>query len=252
LLAGYLLERKIFLYFFRYFYNLTRFWEKTWYLLDMKRTYPLNEEFFDVVDNEEKAYLLGFLYADGTNSTGKTEIKLALHAQDISILEYFKRKIQPTKPLYFEQGKGNRGDTYKLVINSKKISFRLSELGVVPAKTFKLTFPNFIDKTLIHHFVRGYFDGDGNIHFNKRTKQLMFSITSTEEFLLKLQEILINECFLSKVKLSIRHPERKHNIRQLAYSGNNSIKRLYEWLYKDATVYLERKKLYYDKHINVK
>jgi intein/homing endonuclease len=216
----------------------------------MNRTYPLNENYFDIIDNEEKAYFLGLLYADGTNSTGKTEIKLELHNQDIEILDFYKNKLQPTKPLYFEHGKGKRGDTYKLVINSKKISYRLSDLGVVPSKTFKLKFPNFIEEHLIHHFVRGYFDGDGNIHYNKSCKQLMFSITSTENFLLSLQEILIKNCFLNKVKLGTRHPERKHNIRQLAYCGNNSVRRIYEWLYNDANIFLSRKKLYYDKYLS--
>jgi len=236
------------LLFFIFFYDLTRFSSQFWYLLNMKRTYPIDEYFFDVIDNEEKAYFLGLLYADGTNSTGKTEVKLALHNQDVEILEIFKHKIQPTKPLYFVDGKGKRGDYYKLVFNSKKISYRLSELGVVPAKTFKLKFPNFIEEPLIHHFIRGYFDGDGNIHFNKRTKQLMFSVTSTESFLLSLQEVLMKNCFLSKVKLGTRHPERGHNIRQLSYSGNNSIKRIYEWLYKDASIFMNRKKLYYENH----
>lgn len=219
------------------------------YLLDMKRKYPLNENFFDVIDSEEKAYLLGLLYADGTNSTGKTEIKLALHEQDASILEIFKNILQPDKPLYFEMGKGKRGDVYKLVINSKKISYRLCDLGVIPAKTLKLKFPEFIDDNLMHHFVRGFFDGDGNIHFNKKCKQLMFSITSTESFLLSLQKILMYKCYLNKVKLSTRHPERNHNIRQLTYCGNNSVKRLYEWLYKDAKIFFKRKKSYYEKYL---
>lgn len=218
----------------------------------MKRIYSVNENFFDLIDTEEKAYFLGFLYADGTNSTGKTEIKLALHEQDFLILNELKNLIQPTKPLYFESAKGNRGGVHKLVINSKKISYRLSELGVVPRKTFVLKFPKTIPESLMHHFIRGYFDGDGNIHFNKRTKQLMFSITSTENFLIGVQEVLMKNCFLNKVKLATRHPERNHNIRQLSYSGNNSIKRIYDWLYKDASFYLERKKLYYDKHLKTK
>jgi hypothetical protein len=244
------LSAKIFFYhFFEFFINQQDFWMNLVYLWDMKRTYPIDEDFFDEITNEASAYFLGLLYADGTNSTGKTEIKLALHNQDVHILEHYKNILQPTKPLYFEEGKGNRGDVYKLVINSKKLSYRLSELGVVPAKTFKLKFPNFISENLIHHFIRGYFDGDGNIHYNKSCKQLMFSITSTEEFLLSLQKILMDNCLLNKVKLSTRHPERKNNIRQLTYCGNNSVRRLYEWLYKDATIFLERKKLYYDKHL---
>ena len=216
----------------------------------MKRKYPVNEDFFDVIDTEEKAYLLGLLYADGTNSTGKTEVKLALHEQDVEILDFFKTLIQPTKPLYFVDSKGKRGDYYKLVFNSKKLSYRLSDLGVIPSKTFKLVFPDFIEEKLIHHFIRGYFDGDGNIHYNKSCKQLMFSITSTESFLLSLQMVLINNCYLNKVKLSCRHPERNNSIRQLTYCGNKSVKRLYEWLYNDAKIYLKRKKLYYENYLN--
>ena len=46
------------------------------------RKYPIDEQFFDAIDSEEKAYFLGMLYADGTNSMKKTEVSLRLQEED--------------------------------------------------------------------------------------------------------------------------------------------------------------------------
>src|SRR5258706_2989612 len=122
------------------------------------RKYPINESFFEKIDSEEKAYFLGLLFADGTNSIKKTEVKLALGEIDKHILSRLNNFFQPTKPLYFQKSKLGRQNLYKLIINSKKISYRLNDLGIVPNKTHKLIFPKYLDNNLLKHFIRGYFD----------------------------------------------------------------------------------------------
>ena len=64
-----------------------------------KRKYPVDEQFFDEIDSEEKAYFLGMLYADGTNSMKKTEVSLRLQEEDYEILTKLNNLLQPTKPL---------------------------------------------------------------------------------------------------------------------------------------------------------
>ena len=48
------------------------------------RTYRANDDFFDVIDSEIKAYLLGFLYADGyLASDGRIGIRLQIDDEEI-------------------------------------------------------------------------------------------------------------------------------------------------------------------------
>ena len=211
---------------------------------ELKRKYPIVEDFFDVIDTEEKAYILGLLYADGYNNTDRNSVSLGLKETDREILDKITALIQPTKPLQYintqNNGFKNSQNQYRLVMESRKISERLVELGCGKAKTHNLVFPTEeqVPKHLQRHFVRGYFDGDGSVSGDKH-KQLSF--VGTIDFLLPLQQILIEELGFSKTKLDQRHKERDNEIRSLRYCGINQCITFRDWLYKDATIYLERK-----------
>ena len=213
---------------------------------ELKRKYPIQEDFFDKIDTQEKAYILGLLYADGWNQTDRNVVGIGLKESDKEILDKITSLIQPTKPLgYYKKNKLKRGfensqNEYRLVIANKRISERLVELGCGKAKTHNLTFPTEeqVPSCLIRHFVRGYFDGDGSVSGDKQ-KQLSF--VGTIDFLLPLQQILIEELGFSKTKLDQRHKERDNEIRSLRYCGINQCITFRDWLYKDATIYLERK-----------
>jgi hypothetical protein len=216
-----------------------------------KRKYPIDEQFFDEIDSEEKAYFLGMLYADGTNSTKKTEVSLRLQEEDYEILTKLNNLLQPTKPLHPIIRDEKRKILYRMIMNSKKISYRLNELGVVPNKTFKLTYPNWLNKNLQNHFIRGYFDGDGYVGYNVANGESQICITGTENMILEVQNILINENVLNKVKIYTRHPERNNNIRMLMYSGNGNSKKLYYYMYKNANLYMVRKKNKFENLLNL-
>jgi hypothetical protein len=220
--------------------------------IDETRKYPVDEHFFDNIDSEEKAYFLGILFADGTNSLKDTEISLRLNEDDFEILEKLNNLIQPTKPIGQRKGKReNRKLQYCLLINCKKISYKLNELGMMPNKTFKLEYPTWLNNDLHCHFIRGYFDGDGCVTFNKINKQLDCSFTGTENMMLGIQNILINMCDFSKTKLTTRYPERKNNTRSLHYFGNGNAKKYYDFIYNNANIFMKRKKDKFNEHINL-
>jgi len=215
-----------------------------------RRKFMLNENFFDIIDCEEKAYFLGFLYADGTNSTKKTEISLRLNGDEDSYILYeLKDLLKTNKPISTYQGKGGRKLTYRMTINSKYMSYRLNDIGVIPNKTFKLKFPNWLNENLYSHFIRGYFDGDGGVQYYYKNG-LSVDFTGTENMILSIQDILIENCKLNKTKLRIRHPERNNNIRSLNYCGNGNTKKIYDYIYNDASLYLKRKKNKFEKYLN--
>ena len=223
---------------------------------ELQRKYPIVEDFFDVIDTEEKAYILGLLYADGYNNTDRNSVNLGLKESDKKILDKITNLIQPTKPLQYVDtsrarkkiGCENSQNQYRLVIANKHISQRLAELGCGKAKTHNLTFPTEeqVPSHLIRHFVRGYFDGDGSVS-NGKTAQV--DVIGTISFLLPLQDILFKELSLNRTVLNQRYKERDNEIRSLQIGGNNQCIKFRDWLYKDATIYLERKKNIFDNYI---
>ena len=224
---------------------------------ELKRKYPIVENFFDIINTEEKAYILGILYADGYNNTDRNSVSLGLKETDREVLDKITALIQSSKPLQYVDtsnqrknlGFENSQNQYRLIIANKHISQRLVELGCGKAKTHNLTFPTEeqVPSCLIRHFVRGYFDGDGSVSGNK---QKQFCFVGTIDFLLPLQQILVKELNFSKTKLDRRHKDIDNNIRSLRYCGVNQCITFRDWLYKDATIYLERKKNIFDSYIS--
>lgn len=210
----------------------------------LQRKYSINETFFDVIDTEEKAYFLGFLYADGYNNTDRNSVALSLKEDDKEILEILNNFLQPNKPLqYVEIKTTNSTNQYRLVIANKHISQKLVELGCDKAKTYSLMFPSEeqVPKYLVRHFVRGYFDGDGWVG------EKAISIVSTLNFCNSLAEILNQELNVNSY-IRARHPERKNNIRMLELSRKAARKFLI-WIYKDSNIHLQRKHDRYLKQI---
>ncbi len=205
---------------------------------ELQRKYNIDETFFDVIDTEEKAYFLGFLYADGCNNTDRNSVALSLKEDDKEILEKLNSLLQPEKPL----GHTKSGQA-TLLISNKHISQRLIELGCHRAKTYTLVFPSEkqVPKHLVRHFVRGYFDGDGWV--GKKA----ISIVSTLNFCNSLAEILNQELNVNSY-IRARHPERNNSIRMLELS-TKSARTFLKWIYKDSNIHLQRKHDRYLKQI---
>lgn len=207
------------------------------------RKYNLNENYFENIDTKDKAYFLGLLYADGCNT--RTGLSINLNIKDGYIIEKFKKYINtniPIKIITFK--KENHSPQSNLQITSKKMSLDLIKLGCVPAKSLILKFPTEeqIPKHLIHHFIRGYFDGDGSIYLIPK-KRLVFNIVGSFDVITGIKTILEKECNLTNVKI-----RTNENVKFIAYGSNPQIENIYNWLYKDCgDLYLTRKKEKFEK-----
>ena len=201
------------------------------------RKYCFNESFFNVIDTEEKAYWLGFIYADGNVHHSTLSIKLA--AKDLGHLEKFRCAIQSTHLLE----KATDRDAYRIRINSVSLAKSLASVGVTPAKSFSVLFPEFLSKTLRQHFIRGVFDGDGWLTCYKSKNMIQPTwhlgfCSGSKIFLEKIQE---------EINLyGSLYTTRKGGY-QLDYGGNKNAKKVADLLYVGATVWLERK---YQKYLN--
>lgn len=208
------------------------------------KKYTFNEHYFDSIDCQEKAYWLGFFAADGYNHSSKGCIEFRLHKQDKEILEKFKSCIESNNPIHLYK------QTYcNISLYSKHLSDKLSEYGLHQAKTYTLQIP-ILEKELMRHFIRGYYDGDGcfsvtkrNNRINPDSKNYQFNITGMEDPLKVIQSFLVKE--IGIVNNGLKH--RKSTIAvTIHYSGRNVCKRILDYLYKDATIYLQRK---YNKYV---
>lgn len=211
--------------------------------------YTLNEHVFDTIDTEEKAYWLGFLMADGYNHENKTAICLRLQAEDAEILEKFKSFLESNAPIYtfFRVTRVNHlKREYKEVrINSVYLSEQLAKLGCTQGKTYTLEFPTCIPQPLINHFIRGYFDGDGCVCIKKRKDRksinsmaYQLTFTGREEFINCIQEQLMLEIGINKIKLEV---PTNNFAKVLHYGGRCVVSKILNYLYKNATIYLKRK-----------
>lgn len=216
---------------------------------DSGRKYSLNKYYFDNIDSERKAYWLGLLYADGTNSESKYVTTLRLQETDIKILQEFNNDIGSNMPIKFIERQTKHPtwqNLYRLDINNKHISKRLAELGVHQNKTFTLLFPNKsqISEPLMRHWLRGLWDGDGSVCIYKNkfksSYRLHTSVVSTLDVCEKIKEWLQLELDINS-NIYIPCKEKINTTRRLNISGNRQISKFWEWLYKDSEIFLERK-----------
>lgn len=216
------------------------------------RKYSLNENYFDCIDTPNKAYILGFFYADGSNCFSKKTISMALQEHDKDILERIRLEIKSEKKLEYidyttKHDFGyNYKNQYRLLLFSAHMCKTLNSIGMVPNKSLKLDFPH-ISPSLYSHFIRGYYDGDGSLYVYIKpngTIQPHFTITSTDSFCRKTQ-IIFSEVL--KIKGGNIYDASCHNgiTKVLTISGRTQVKLILDWLYSDAELFLERKYHHY-------
>lgn len=214
------------------------------------RRSDLNENFFDVIDDEVKAYWLGYLAADGTirvressiSKDGKkrnrgNSIHLKLSTMDEDHLKKFRDVICPNSVLKYATSvvktkKGNISTSYNVILNlySNHIVSQIIDKGVGPRKTFTVGKPN-IEEKYIRHYLRGLFDGDGTVSVCD-SKNMRYSIASASD---KMFEFLYEH--LKSLDIDIRRYGINCNI-----GKREDTLRFYDYIYKDATVWLERKR----------
>ena len=201
-----------------------------------------DESFFEKIDTQEKAYWLGFLYADGYNSGNG--IVLSLQKSDLESIKRFKKDIKSTSNIYTIKREGmaigamNKQDLVSLAVSSVKISRDLSKLGCVQKKSLVLQFPasEQVPDSLIHHFIRGFFDGDGCCCISKHNG-LFVSFTSNKSFCESLSLYLKNRLNIN----TYQSKKKNNNSESLYISGFNQIKKFYDFLYEDSTIHMSRK-----------
>lgn len=215
----------------------------------LKNRYILDENYFDCIDTESKAYILGFIYADGFVGDEKFN-NIVIAVNDLEILEFiakefkFTGNIRKTKKGGFENSKCG----YSLNFSSKIMASRLREIGLYPNKSLTIdTLPQ-IDKKLVRHFIRGYFDGDGSIVLSHNTSYYKaidgvikyiyptycFMILGTKGFL----EEIIKGAEFNYAKI---HNTKSEKIKCIKINAKKEFNNIFKYLYDNSTIKLQRK-----------
>ena len=232
--------------------TISRYMEYFGLTPNKKINYNCNHNIFST-DSESSFYLAGFIAADGCimSNGGSKLLSIGLSNKDKPHLEKIKNALGAENPIHDYDVKNSKqnpkwNDLVKseMKISSTQIYSDLQRFNITERKTHTLTFPDWIkDHPLRHHFIRGYVDGDGSFYHalgkGKKVKQVFFSVRGTTAFLTTLRSILEADLKLEERTRDIRF---NCGIGVLEYGGNRVCKALAEYLYKDATIYLDRKR----------
>ena len=219
------------------------------------RTYYHNEDYFEVIDNEHKAYWLGFMFADGyisnnDNRYGEDQFGISLAKEDIQTLYQFKQDINATNPIHEYERKNNIGQPLcRIQLTSQKTVDDLINKGCIKQKSHILNPPKNISNELLPHFLRGFFDGDGSIiktksKYNIKTDGYSYSIniTTTKD---------MAEWIQAYVEMgSVVKESRREYTWYYSLGGHIQVINFYHLLYDNATIYMGRKYLRFQELLN--
>lgn len=206
-------------------------------LEESKQEKNVNYHIFDRIDTEEKAYWLGFIAADGCVSNNY--IIISLQKRDKHHLEKFARFLgcDNSKIKDYEL-EGKEYSNFKF--GSVAICKALNQWGILERKSLILQPPLFLEEeNLKKAWARGYFDGDGGISLSKNKKRAQLYCTSTKEVL---------NWLISFLELNTT-PILEHNCKntyRISINGFRKVKEKATFLYKDATIFLDRKYQIYE------
>lgn len=189
-----------------------------------KREYQLNEDYFKIWSNN-MAYILGFFVADGLVDKDNQLISIAQKEKEI--LEKIKIELGSDQPLKQNKNTG----VFMLNLNSKIMKNDIINLhGIMPNKSLDVKFP-YVPEEYLSHFIRGYFDGDGYVNYEKHVVNF---VGGSIIFMKSLVETLENNGFDPYLKANNKHF-------RVLITGRYSVKRFSDWLYKDKGLFVERK-----------
>ena len=204
------------------------------------RKHKFNERYFENIDSEEKAYWLGFIAADGCVYKNKQSYRLQINLKgsDIDHLKKFQKAICSDYKITEKKVGKAQSNTCQLKINSTKMCNDLIKNNIIERKSIIFE-PPILNKNLMSHFIRGYFDGDGWITSYKRKDSNGYRNEVGIIGGKKALNYFID--FLPK-GFSKYEKYKDDKIIQISGSSIKTISETYNYLYENATIFLDRKK----------
>lgn len=201
------------------------------------------------------AYVLGFLFADGNIiATKRGAHFVSFYSSDRVLLQQMKRIMKSNHKL--SKRNARSGHVYRTQIGSKEIFKDLIKLGLTPLKSARMKMPR-IPRSCRGSFIRGYFDGDGNVWSGVVNKS-----RSCPSRVIRVSFTSASNDFLTNLLMLIKKTDRdlrggaiykikNKNCSRLSFSTQDSL-RLYKIMYNSpCTIFLKRKKVIFEKYAAV-
>lgn len=190
------------------------------------------------------------MYGDGSVDKHSNTWRILLKDEDIKVLERFSIYIYGFVHLYKEKVNYFQDETYYpyLYVTSTKMKQDLINLGCVPNKTFTIRLPDFskVPDHLMNHFLRGFLDADGCICLEGSPR---IDFTSNKDFIDDLIKFITQKFNMELGKPGIN--KENNNTHNIQIKGFSKPKIILDYLYKDATIFMERKYEKYQEYLKI-
>lgn len=217
--------------------------------------YKCDDDFFSR-DDEKSFYWAGFWAADGSlmKTNGAYSIYLGLSSEDIAHMRFFQNQVKTDAPIKIRIRKnreilGNKildTECCELKFSSKKMFNDLARFNIIPQKTYVYEMPEWLmNHKLLPHFLRGYIDGDGSFYLKKmeenKNVQVCFRMRGTAKFLNQFHQCVFPHMKRKDKRRREMSPQDQKPFDVIMYQGNGIVSDLSKFLYRDATIMLDRK-----------
>lgn len=229
--------------------NITRYAEKyniRSVIFNRKPKNDIDENYFETINTEHKAYWLGFIMADGymyQKPNGFYEFNIKIKSTDYELIKNFAEDISfDVSKIKIQQKYRKDTLTEGCCLRTANQIFckNLLDKGIIPRKSGQEYIPE-ISNDLIPHFIRGFWDGDGSILFYPEQKCNPKIATCCSMSFKIIEQI---NSFFEKNNIHFEKGEQKtkNEILYILRSQNyNNVCKFINLIYQDATIYLERK-----------
>lgn len=200
------------------------------------------------------AYILGILFADGNiiqNKRGSWYV--ALYSSNKKLLDTIRKIICPDHALSVKKSKAS--SVFRIQIGSVIMCQSLIKLSVIPAKAKRMNLPD-IPTEYVSDFVRGYFDGNGNVwmgQINRKRGKNQFALQvsftcASKSFLISFKELLKESGMVGGSIFSIKNK----NCYRIAYSTTDAMK-ISKIMYNlPSALYLSKKRRVFDRFLKMR
>lgn len=209
-------------------------------LRNVGKVSKIDQDIFDNIDSEVKAYTLGLIMSDGNVSKEGNTISITLTQDDSYVLEDINERLLNNKGNICISHKRDKKPRKVLQFNGKKIKERLADFYIIPDKSHNLIeLPSNIPKEFYHHFIRGLYDGDGVCAYYTSHGQQKVRIgfcAANKNFVENYQKYFIENFDMKKTKIF-----NTGGCWQCSWGSVKDLQTFFDYIYKDATIFLGRK-----------
>jgi hypothetical protein len=198
-----------------------------------KREYNYDHKFLDT-DSEFSAYFTGFWVADG--HLDKADAMAHISSSDLQIIEAFKQRTRYEKS---DRGRQRKDKKREFTLSyAGNVSKQIQKMGYFPGPKsgFEFVPVRFMEEPWFHHFVRGFWDGDGSIGLTKTNHLTSYAVNMSKGVL----EYILEYLYEHRIVRGGAIFKAKPTLWKLQFGHFDTVQ-LCHWMYQGATIKLDRK-----------